>query len=200
MLKFTQSLLRSWSETQKSKNRKRKKGKITELRQAVLETGEEAEATSKPLYREEGQQKPKWGIGMKVVYSHKTQHTWPGWSRELRQVRPGQYLDGRIKISSISQLLLLRNSGEETCAGLCWKFVSRELPTSRERDAHSGRWTELTSKEFSTKVIKTGTRKRIRHTDTQTHKHTDLSSSTEPGLGRGHLCFYNGYSLEIRFN
>lgn len=48
-------------------------------------------------------------------------------------MRPGQYWDGRIKISSISHLLPLRNSGEQRCAGLCWKFVSRELSTSRER-------------------------------------------------------------------
>lgn len=198
MLKFTQGLLRAWFEMQKkSKNRKQNKGKLTELWQAVLETGEEEEAISKPPHWGEGQQKPKWGIGMKVVYSHETQHAWPGWSRELRQVRPGQYLDGRIKISSISHVLPLRNTGEQRCAGLCWKFVSRELSTFRERDTHSGRWTELTSKEFSTKVIKATTWERIRH---YTDRHTDLSSSTEAGLGRGHLCFYNGYNFEIRFN
>lgn len=49
MLRFTQSLLRSWSETQKSKNRKQNKGKLTELWQAVLETGEKEGAISKPL-------------------------------------------------------------------------------------------------------------------------------------------------------
>lgn len=109
-------------------------------------------------------------------------------------MRPGQSLDGRIKTSSISHFRTLRNNGEQRCVGLRLKFTSRGLSTSRER-----MFTVALNRTYLNGVL----HQSVQSSDMgkgQTHGHTGLSSSTEAGWGGGHLCFYNEYNLEIRFN